>query len=186
MRAPEPKSKGADPVRVFVILASILVAIGAFFLFTQTDSPPGNKATPTSANETPDFSLTDAEAIARFKELQALKLRLYRTKDRSLIDDIFTADSPSLRIVEQDLEKLIAESIEFRSSYSTEDLFLQTNEATEIRLRQVVIVRPRLIDSDGLNASSSKSQRQTVLWVLHPEIDEWRIYKTVVTSASVQ
>ena len=183
MRARESESKGADPVRVFLILAAILVAIGVVFWLTRSDPIANTPANATSPTGSPDFSLTNEEAIARFKELDALKVEMYRTQDRSLFDSVFTDDSPSRAIVEKDLDKLSENSIRFESTYQTSDISIQSNQSQEIRLRQSVAVTPRLVNAQGENVSNSKTQHHVVLWVLRPESHEWLVYKTVVVSA---
>jgi hypothetical protein len=179
MRARESESKGADPVRVFLILAAILVAIGVVFWLTRSDPIADTPANATSTGS-PDFSLTDEEAIARFEELDALKLRAYRTLDSSLLDSIFTSDSPSVDLVEKDFQRLQASGMKFRSGFDTQEVSVLSNDPLEIVIEQLVTVSPRIMDANGNNITRGGRQLQTVSWVLHREVDEWLVYETVV------
>jgi len=179
-RAPETTSKSMSMTKAFAIVGGLLVAIGVAWALTKPDAP----AEPaTSLNSPPDFSLTDEEAIARFKELETLKIELYRTRDPSLISTVFADDSPSVPVVRRDLRELANAEVTFRSRYRTLRARVRSTNADEIRVEQQVLVEPRLIAKSGRDVTGSGRQAQTVLWVLRRETDTWLVYKTVVLAA---
>ena len=62
-----------SPTKAFAVLLALAAAAGAFLFFTTPDDP--SPTTPTTIPESTNFALTNEEAIARFKELDALRLR---------------------------------------------------------------------------------------------------------------
>lgn len=181
MRAPEPESRGADPVRVFVILAAFLVAIGAFFWLTRSGPSPDSEATPTSATGSPDFSLTDAEAIARFKELDALRIDLLRNRDQSLLSEVFVSGSPAEKRLVRTLSLLRDERTFFRSRSKTMSLSIAANSGNVIEVTQVVLVYPRFVNEKGQDVTAGRNERQTVDWEMRLFRDRWFLYDGLLT-----
>lgn len=183
-RAPETTSKGSDPVKVFAVLAVILVAVGVVFWLTRPDSAalPG----PLEAQPLPetDFSLTDAEAIARFQELDRMRQRAYLERDSSLALSIYSDDSPALERVLKDLATLRKDGVLSRSTFRTKRLSLISNTSERVALRQVVIVSPRFVTESGSRVPGSDvSQRLTIAWTLDFENSEWVLHDSVITAS---
>ena len=174
-RTPETSSRGISQGWALVIVAGVLVAVGLTWYLTGSSAEPTPIATPSPA----DFSLTDEEAIARFKELEAAKLHAYRRTDPSLLSTIFTSDSPSRRLVERDFKKLEANGVRFRTSFVTTSIELVRNDGGGIVVRQTVIVRPRFLQGGG-DVTTSEPQEQVVDWVIKRQGDQWLVHETLV------
>src|SRR5918997_4649035 len=98
------------PLRAFLGLIALLVVVGAVVLFTREDPAPAPIPTP-RASQSPDFSLTDEEAIARFKELHALSLKAGRTRDLSLVDQVFSRSGPTYQRAVRAIERLLRDEV---------------------------------------------------------------------------
>jgi hypothetical protein len=70
------------------ILAVLLVAL----LLTRSDDKLA--PSPVHHQQSTGFALTNSEAIAKFKELNHLRIDVYRSRDPSLITQALTSDSP--------------------------------------------------------------------------------------------
>lgn len=177
----DPERAGSDPTKVFVVIASVLVAVGSVVWLTRPDPEVASTSETALAQQTPDFSLTDEEAIARVEQLEALKIRAYRALDSSLLGDIFTTHSPSLTLVQRDFDRLRRSGLKFRSAFETEKYSVARNDDSEVVVRQTVTVSPRLVDGEGVDRSSpAREQLQVVDWILHRERDVWLVYETVI------
>ena len=181
MRARETESKGADPVRVFLILAAILVAIGAVFWLTRSDPIADTPANATSPNESPDFSLTNEEAIARFKELDRLRVRLLRHRDSSLLREIFVPGSPAETRLVKSLSVLRDEQTLYRSESTNESVRVTENTPERLKVEQVVTVRPKFVSESGEDVTAGRDERQTIVWELQPFDAEWLLFDGLLT-----
>lgn len=184
-RAPETTSKGSDPVKVFAVLAVILVVVGVVFWLTRPDSAalPG----PLEAQPLPetDFSLTDAEAIARFKELDELRLQALRTRDATLLRLVFAPHGPAQERVQQSISELKSNAVLFRSKYETSKVEVVRNSPTRIKILQTVLVEPRFVDEAGNDVTGNRFvERQKSEWVLLLVEDEWLIHRGTIVRAT--
>ena len=176
MRARESESKGADPVRVFMILTAILVAIGVVFWLTRSDPLSDTQANATSPNESPDFSLTNEEAIARFKELDEIRLQALRDRDASLLPLAFTRDGQAITRLQKSISQLRDDQVLFRSKYKTESIQVIMNSSGTIEVAQVVVVTPHFKSEKGEDVTGKRfSERQVSEWVLQRRGDQWLI-----------
>jgi hypothetical protein len=179
-RAGEPDQRGDagafPPLRVFLALMAVLVAIGGLVLLTREDDPPS--PTPrTSAS--PNFALTDAEAIARFKELRALRDQMYRQRDLSLTTQIYTPDSPSMSVALREIRRLLRDDVIDRSTYRTHDLAVDFNSSTRIRIVEDITLIPRFVTSEGTEVTRRHGTlRQVVVWVLVEDGGQWLVYES--------
>lgn len=176
---PQPKT-GISPIKAFLILAGVLAAIAAAIYLTRPDTP-STTATPT---QTPDFSLTDEEAIGRFHQLDQLKIQMYRDRDFSLIPEIYTRDSKVRGLVEKDLQKLRSDGVLFRTRFGPGIIDMLRSNPDEIVLIQKVVVHPRYVSESGEDLTPSDAdERQTVRVTLHLEDGQWKVFDSVVTEA---
>jgi hypothetical protein len=167
---------------VFVALLAVVGVVAAVALLTRTDQPtlpPG--AAPPAA---PDYSLTNTEALARFKELKQLRDRAYHQRDTSLVENIYLGDSPRRSDAIRELRQLESDHVIDKTRFLTLDVTVVLNRPDEIQLRQKVIVRPKVTDEAGKDVTTGgRVERRTVDWTLRLEDGEWLVYDTVITAA---
>jgi len=169
---------GIPPLRVFLGLVALLVVVGAVVLLTrdEADPPPIPRA-----SGSPDFSLTDEEAIARFKELRELRDQMYRGRDQSLIPLIYTDDSPAKLVVLKELRRLTRDQVFDRSRYRTRAIEVKSNETHRIQLTERITLFPRFIDEDGKNVTRDvRPLFQTATWVLVDVDGIWLVQESVL------
>ena len=174
-------SSAASPVRVFLALMAVLVVVGAVVLITRDDDPP--EPTPTES-PSPNFALTDAEAIARFKELRDLHLSAYRDRDISLLPLVFTRDSNIGQTVRKEIQSLLRDGVVPKPRYETQMLSVRVNTASEIRLVESVRFRARFFDEKGNDVTvGRKEEMQIIEWVLRPQESVWLIHASKITKS---
>jgi hypothetical protein len=182
--APEEEAPGMAPVRAFLMLVAVAVVVPVTILATRPEAAP----TKPPAQATPDFSLTDPEAIAEFERLKHLLAQAYRSRDVTLIDQFASSDpGDGVQQVAEEIQTLIRDQVLYRTREKRESLQVVVNTSDRIELREVVVKAPRFIDeADRENiALDERPQRQTIIWQLRLEGDRWRIHSGVIT-ASVQ
>jgi hypothetical protein len=172
---------GVPPLRVFVVLMAVLVTIGVVVLTTKADLPPAPRPTQTPS---PDFSLTDAEAIARFKELRALRDAMYRHRDLSFLSRIYAAESPSRSVAFEEIRQLTRDRVLDRSTYRTHKLSVTVNTPSRINVVEELTLFPRFVASDRENVTRDpRPLRQIVQWVLVVDRGEWLIGESTLKSS---
>jgi hypothetical protein len=178
MKSDDKPSGGLSPVKAFFALLALLVAIGGLFLLTR----PTDESNPGPAPRSDNFALTDAEAIERFKELDALRIRALRSRDASLISQVFTPNSPVAEDVMDSIQTLNRQNVLFRTTYKDSSLHVVTNTANEIHVLQRAVVNPRFVDENGIDVTRNDStQLQTTDWTLRRMSDVWLIHDGLIT-----
>ena len=179
-RAPETSSTGMSQGWALAIVAGVLVTVGLTWYLTGSSAEP----TPTETPTPPDFSLTDEEAIARFKELDQLRQRMYRDRDASLVSVIYADGSPVQKRVLEDLQVLRRDRVLSRTTFETESLRVESTDAGEVKLMQVVVVDPNFVSESGSPVEGSNvTQRLTIEWTLVPQAGEWLLHDSVITDS---
>lgn len=95
----------------------------------------------------PDFSLTDEEAIARFYELDDLRVRAYEDADVTLVST-FATQGPFKEQVVGELRQLKRDDVSAKLELKTEMLEVQSNSLSQIDLQQVVVTNIRFQRQD--------------------------------------
>ena len=169
----EPDSGAFPPVRVFLVLMSVIVAVGAVVLATREDEPPPQ---PPTQSPSPNFALTDAEAIARFKELRPLHLSAYRDRDLSVLSLVFTPESDVGETVTREIRRLLRDEVVAKPRYVRQKLSLLNNSSTEIRLVETVRFTARFFDESGNDITVGPApETQVISWTLRPYDTKWFI-----------
>jgi hypothetical protein len=172
---------GLSPAKAFFALLALLVAIGGLFLLTR----PGDDPNPGPAPKSDNFALTDAEAIDRFRELDALRITALRSRDASLISHVFTPKSPAADDVAASIRTLTRQSVLFRSTYESKSVRVTENTPTEIHVLQRVVVTPSFVSEEGEDVTrDDSSQLQETDWTLRRVADLWLIHDGVITNVT--
>lgn len=171
---------GMPPIKVFAGLVALLIGAGTFLLLTKSGtSLQSSTGIPPSDN----FALTNAEAISRFKRLDALSIRAYETQDPTLVSHFLTSDSPLTSSVQNDILKLQVHRTDFEAGVVTQDLAVRTNTASMIVIRQDLIQSVRFTKQGGRDVTKSPTRLElTVDWTLRPEGDAWLIHDSHVVA----
>ena len=131
----------------------------------------------------PDFSLTDEQAIARFEELDELRVRAYKNADVGMVSN-FAGPGQFKDQVLDELQELQREGVTASPIFKTEELTVTSNSADRIQLRQVVIFDARFFDKKGNDVTDeSGRERLTVLWQLASTDQGWLISESNIVDA---
>jgi hypothetical protein len=175
---PEPRA-AIRPATAFLALLLLIATVGAVLFLTRPD--PATPATGTRP-AAPDFSLTDEEAIARFKELELMRQEIYESLDSSLIPEALHSDSPLIASARKDINQLIRDGVLDETTYQTRSIVIRSNGESEIVIRQGVVQAPTFIARDTGEEIGTTSDRFFVLvdWTLRLDGSEWLIYDSNV------
>ncbi|MDQ3915310.1 MAG: hypothetical protein M3323_08285 [Actinomycetota bacterium] len=171
---------GLTPVRAFFLLGAVATVVPLTILATRPEAAP----TP-APTRSPDFSLTDAEAIAEFERLNASLTAAYRTRDITLVKAFAAPGSPIAARVEREIRALLHDGVIDRTVTRQISATVVENNADEIRIEQVVLDRARFLDAASGRSVTLDShwQRQVVLWSLKLIDSDWRLEDAVITAS---
>lgn len=177
-RAEAPRTM--NPTKVFAVLAALILAIVGIVLLTRPNTAP-----PATESRTPDFSLTDTEAITRFEELDALRIQAIDSGDLSLIDEIFVDPSHVARTMRKTIIRLNRTGVSaIHNPYEIKSLRIVTNTDERVRVEQVVEFDIRFEGSAGESLTRKGGlERQTILWTMVLEADVWKLDAAQVTES---
>jgi hypothetical protein len=152
-------------------------------MLTTADQVPNNPSTAETATE-PDYSLTNAEAIARFKELDDLRLASLRSRDQSLLETVFTPQSPAGQRVRKSIRRLEQQSVLYRTRHLDSELFVRQNDVHRITVEQRVTISPKFVDESGRDVTGKEFlERQTIRWTLRLLDGVWLIQDALIVDA---
>jgi hypothetical protein len=178
----EPTGAGDErgpvpPVRAFLLLGAIAIVVPLTILATRPEPAPTKPA----ATGSPDYSLTDEEAIAEFERLNAQLMAAYRERNIALAESIFTSDSPMLPRVRKEINELLESGVISRTRFEEVATEVQTNGAAHIQIERVEVLRPRFLTERGSNANAGTQAEKRVLeWEIRLAAGAWRLYDAVV------
>ncbi|MEA2509065.1 MAG: hypothetical protein QOG21_1147, partial [Actinomycetota bacterium] len=171
---------GGRAIGAFIVLAAVLAGI---LLFTRRD----HQTTPPVTNHAQSavLSLTNAEAKAKFKELNQLRIRAYVQRDLTLVPLVAVPGSRAARTATREIRRLRADSVIPRPNFLTKRLTVANNSASKVQIRQVLHYDLRFVDEDGNDVTGrDRPQRQVILWTLRKsESGDWLISDGVITAS---
>ena len=179
--------KGAvSPAVAFAVLVVVLATALIGFALLEKDDEDGRPA-PSPAGTVPtdeeDLSLTDAEAIARFKELDRLRIEALEQRDLALIGKLYTSDSPALQRGKKSIRQLRRTGVRVDERWELEQVTIDVNTTDEIKVVAVGVSAARFFDAGGNDVTkTSPRERHTVECVLRPEEQGWVIHDCLITA----
>ena len=169
---------GLSPVRAFILLGVIATAIAAGIMATREAAP---SEPPATTAPSPDYSLTDAEALAEFERLHDQLMLAYRERNIALAEEVFASDSPMLPRVRKEIDTLIDSSIVSLSRFDEISTTVTDNAKESVTVERVEILYPRFRTESGRKASGpNHPERQRVEWDLRVENGRWLLHDAVV------
>lgn len=180
-RRREIEVPGLSPVRAFFVVCAIATIVGGGLFATRDASPTEAPAKPAPS---PDFSLTDAEAIARFEELHALFRAASKNRDESLLKSMLTADSPLQVVARRQIHRLLHDAVLDESRFGKDQIQIVENSASRIEIEQTVVIHPRFVSEvDHDEVSGGTPLRQVIKWVLMLDGSVWKVHDSEVLSS---
>jgi hypothetical protein len=169
---------GGRALAAFIVLAAILIGILLLARSNhQMDAPPDHPRSGT-------FSLTNAQAIAKFRQLNRLRIRAYKQRDLSLVSLAFTAQSQPARTATREIRFLLRKNVLAKPHFRTLNLKVEANDAGSVHIKQSVIVDGRFFTESGRDITAhSQPKRQTINWILTRDGSDWKISSSVVVKA---
>ena len=178
---PEPTRTGLSPAIAFLLLLALIGLVGiGIFLLRPDPVPPTQTA---DTNSEPSFALTNAEAIARFEQLNEMRLMMYETRDVSLADQFLADGSPLRSVAAGEIRKLLRDEVFVDPQFRTTGIVVLGNGPEEIRIRQRVIEAPVFTDSRGNDVTKTRPQRRVVDWTLVLQDSSWLLFQLEVVGS---
>jgi hypothetical protein len=170
---------GGRALAAFIVLAAILIGI---VLLTRSNH---QTVAPRDHGHSGTFSLSNAEAIARFKQLDRLRIRAYVQRDVTLVPLVAVPNSRAARSAIREIRRLRADSVIPRPNFRTKRLTVKAATATEIQIRQVLRYDLRFVDGHGNDVTArDRPQRQVILWTLRKsDSGDWLLSDGVITAS---
>jgi hypothetical protein len=190
---PAPTTRALPPLGTFVGLLALL-AVALFLARGAADTPPlagptGNSATRlepairSDASE-PAASLTRHQAVARYRALDALRLRAYRERDVSLFTAYLTPDSGLHEIGRREIARLRADGVVMKPRARTRRISIRSLHRRKIVVRHVSVQDPRFYSSGKDITIDPKARLVTTDWVLRPAGGAWKIFDSRVRAVT--
>ncbi|MDP9226958.1 MAG: hypothetical protein M3P18_24560 [Actinomycetota bacterium] len=176
---------GGRAVGAFLVILAVLTSILVFTRSTHQAMTPDNQQKQTSTGSS-SFALTDKQAIAKFQELNRLRLRLraYRSRDPSAIGQALASNSPLRSRAYRDITRLRRDHVLDRTHFTTQRLRILVNAPNRVVLRQVELQKPRFVSESGHDLSRSHHAIVvTIDWTLRLNSDLWKIFNSSVVRA---
>lgn len=168
------------PVRAFLMLVAVAVVVPLTILATRPEAAPTKPSVPA----TPDFSLTDAEAIAEFEHLNEIRITAYKTRDVTLLGETLTAASPLLRRGENEIRRLLRDRVIIESKFITRDVQVISNSPHAVTVRQIEVELPKYVSEEGSDVTGdARAQERTIEWTLHLEGSQWKLHDSRLISS---
>lgn len=170
-----------SPGRAFLLLLIPVVVAGLLALFFVGRDAPGPS---TNTRPAEGFALTDAEAIAKFEELNELRLRALRERDPSLLSLAFTPDSPAADKVAASIRKMTRDSVIVQPGENIQSVLVISNGPSEVTVQEVIIYRPRFKSESGKEVTSDPvTERRTVEWTMRLVDTRWLLHDGLIVAA---
>ena len=171
---PTPTRPSLSPLMAFLLLAVVIAILGAIVFLTRPEAP-ATPINPNTAQQQPDFSLTNEEAITRFEELNATRVQMYESRDASLAPGFLAAESPLRKVAETEIQQMLKDQVLVNMNFDTIHIEVVENSEQEIVLRQTVIEAPVFRDEEGTDVTRSPPQRRVVEWTLVLDASLWKL-----------
>ncbi|CAN5541023.1 hypothetical protein BH20ACT21_BH20ACT21_10080 [soil metagenome] len=190
---PAPTSRALPPLGTFVGLLALL-AVALFLAQSAADTPPlaepvGNSAAQPepsiqSVAAAPAPSLTRGEAVARYRALDALRLRAYRERDVSLFAAYLTPDSGLHEVGRREINRLRADGVVMRPRAQTRRISIRSLHRRLIVVRHVSVQDPRFYSSGKDITIDPQANLVTTDWMLRPANGVWKIFNSRVRAVT--
>ena len=181
---PAPTNRVLPPLGTFVGLLALL-AVALFLAQSAADTPPlaepvgdsAAKPEPIIRNDAPQTapSLTRAQAVNRYRALDALRLRAYRERDVSLFSAYLTPGSGLHEVGRKEIGRLRADEVVMRPRARTRRISIRSLRRRLIVVRHVSVQDPRFYSSGRDITINPQANLVTTDWMLRPTNGVWKI-----------
>lgn len=175
-----PEGAFLSPGKAFALLFGVILLLGAAVFFLRPDDLPRGTFT-YPEGKTATFELTDAEAIARFEQLDALREAAYRDRDPSLLSEIYLPGTEVEQIVAEEIRQLRRDHIIDRTRTERQSVKVINNSPDEIVIEETVIIYPRFVDASGRETTEDpRPVEQVRVWTLRQEAGRWFVFDAFI------
>lgn len=168
-----------SPTAVFGILVGLAAAaVAATVLLLGGD---GSQRAPSNARQAIDAS----DIRAEFRDLNNLRLRAYRTRDVSLLSDVFAPGSAGFDRAHSEITKLRRTDVVPDVSEDILRLKIASSKANRTVIVEKARISVKFVTETGKDVTEGSSVRlQRVRWLLHRTSVGWRIVTGKVETSS--
>jgi hypothetical protein len=184
-----PRPATFSLIVIGLLIFAVVTGLAFYVMFRAEEPVAPNASQDIEAGPSQgSSSLTNEEAMAKFKELHLLFLRAYRERDASLTK-LFTAPDArrAFQRIDQQITTLRKDAVLDKTRFDRKSLNVVENSNDEIKLKEVVVLRRRYVDEEtGENLTiDDQPERQTIIWSMRRYGSDWMIYDRLITKARV-
>lgn len=174
------KKGAASPIVVFAALTVVIVMLTGAALFLRSDRRAGTPSSTALATSTPsptDLSLTDEEAIERFRELDQGRVAALEARDLHRLESVFTSNSPAFNRAARTIRALRRDKVLVDESWTLEEVRVRDLGSNSALIDGVAVSAPRFFDSSGREVTREaiperrhfrcEMRLQHQVWLLH-------------------
>jgi hypothetical protein len=185
---PAPTNRVLPPLGTFVGLLALL-AVALFLAQSAADTPPLAEPVGDSVTHKPTIQsvaserapvLTRAQAVDRYRALDALRLRAYRERDVSLFSAYLTPDSGLHEVGRKEIGRLRDDDVVMRPRARTRRINVRGLHRRLIVVRHVSVQDPRFYSSGRDITIDPQANLVTTDWMLRPANGVWKIFNSRV------
>ena len=183
--SPSPQP-GASPIKAFLIIFALIILTTAIFLMTANGEETTDATRSPSTNSTPDFSLTDEEAIARFNELKQVLYQAIERRDSTVVPLATTEDGHTHDRAIREIRSLTRDGVFDRTSIESKDLIVTRSSAQAIELVETIRIRACFVNEAGDDVTKADALvEQTSKWTMLFVGSEWLLDDAVLIQEEV-
>ncbi|HJR44867.1 MAG TPA: hypothetical protein VJ927_04625, partial [Actinomycetota bacterium] len=170
-----------SPAVAFAVLVITLAAIlAAFGIFDRrgSDREPTPAPAPTATPTEEDLSLTDAEAIARFEDLDALRIRALEDRDLTRLGETFTPTSPMAERVTRTVLSLRRQNTIVQEHWDLRQVEVLSNGTADVEIGAIAISDVTFTTEEGDEVTGrARREERTLECTLHLVGDAWLLHE---------
>lgn len=160
-----------SPLVAFIVL-TCLVAAGVIVFYAVAGGGGPGRGVPQGQP-----GLSDRQAISRLHHLMSINQQVAATRDLSLLDSVFTSDSPLRPRALRLLQRLRQANVRDVSKVRGVDIDVRENTPSHITLSFRRVVFPCYVGPKGQDLTKGPSAiRQRGTWIMKPEGDAWLLF----------
>ena len=180
---PERTRGALSPLVAFAILMALVAAGAAYALTRPTTATPDPVTAPEPSPTPSDHQLTDAEAIARFKELDAVRVQALEKRTVRSLAEVATRDSPVVDRLKKTVADLRRNEVVVDELWRIRRVRVAENTSTQIRLVVNGVSNARFFDEAGDEVTEqSRRQFQTVECTMRLVASNWLLHDCTITA----
>jgi hypothetical protein len=171
---PEHQAGPLSAGRAFLVVAILGVVAGLILILSAGNDTPAPELNPSPE---PEQVLSEAEAVARARELSQASWDAIGDRDLDALSSIYTSDGPAMTRIRSNIERLLKDDVIDRATRDQVELEFVSSTEHEVRVRESRRLFSCFVTEEGEDVTSGDGVIEQVgLMILHKQGSEWLIH----------